>query len=51
MKIKTYNKYNCDSYDSGYCYCLGRPLTGEEDDMCEDICCADNTQEENQWKD
>ena len=30
------NKYNCDAYDSGYCYCLGRPLTDEEDWICED---------------
>lgn len=34
------NKYNCDAYDSGYCYCLDRPLTDEEDDSCEDFCCA-----------
>lgn len=33
------NKDNCDAYDSGYCYLLGRPLTDEEDDMCEDSCC------------
>lgn len=33
------NKYNCDAYDSGYCYRLARLLTDEEDDMCED-CCA-----------
>lgn len=33
------NKYNCDAYDSGYCYRLGRPLTDEEDDICEDYCC------------
>ncbi len=34
------NKYNCDSYDCGYCYYLSRPLTDEEDDRCEDKCCA-----------
>ena len=36
------NKYNCGAYDSGYCYCLARPLTDEEDDLCEDYCCAYN---------
>lgn len=36
------NKNNCDAYDSGYCYRLGRPLTNEEDDICEDYCCAYN---------
>lgn len=35
------DKYNCDAYDSGYCYRLGRPLTDEEDDMCEYCCCED----------
>ena len=34
------NKNNCGSYDSGYCYCLGRPLTDEEDERCEFECCA-----------
>lgn len=34
----TVNKYNCDAYDSGYCYCLARPLTVEEEDDCEDKC-------------
>lgn len=33
------NKYTCDAYDSGYCYSLGRPLTDDEDDICEDDCC------------
>lgn len=31
-------KYNCYAYDSGYCYRLGRPLTNEEDEFCEDDC-------------
>lgn len=39
------NKYNCDAYDNGYCYCLGRVLTDEEDDMCEDYCCVYDTNE------
>lgn len=38
-KVVEKNKYNCDAYDSGYCYWLGRPLTDEEDDMCEYCCC------------
>ena len=33
------DKWNCESYDSGYCYSLGRPLTDEEDDMCSYCCC------------
>lgn len=33
------NKNNCDAYDSGYCYLLGRPLSDEEDDICEYSCC------------
>lgn len=33
------NKFNCDAYDSGYCYVLTRPLTDEEDDMCDYCCC------------
>lgn len=36
------NKYNCDAYDDGYCYRLGKPLSDEEDDKCED-CCICNT--------
>lgn len=39
------NKYNCDAYDSGYCYCLGRPLTDEEDNRCEDECCVYDEEE------
>lgn len=33
------DKYTCGSYDSGYCYQLGRPLTDKEDDACEYYCC------------
>lgn len=36
---KTENKFDCDAYDSGYCYVLARPLTDEEDDMCDYCCC------------
>lgn len=36
------NKYDCDAYDNGYCYVLARPLTDEEDDMCDNCCCAKN---------
>ena len=32
------NSYDCDAYDSGYCYRLGRPLTDKEDDICECYC-------------
>lgn len=32
------NAFTCDSYDSGYCYVLGRPLTEEEDELCQDRC-------------
>jgi len=32
------NKYSCNCYDSGYCYCLARPLTDEENEFCEDDC-------------
>lgn len=35
------NKYNCDAYDDGYCYRLGRPLSDNEDDKCEDCCICD----------
>ena len=41
------NKYNCDAYDSGYCYCLGRVLTDEEFDICEDRCCAAELNKDN----
>lgn len=37
------DKYCCDAYDSGYCYRLGRPLTDEEDDICEEYCNAIST--------
>lgn len=45
------DKYNCDSYDSGYCYHLGRPLTPEEDDTCEDKCLARKSEQNPQLKD
>lgn len=32
------NQFNCDAYDFWYCCILGRPLTEEEDELCEDHC-------------
>lgn len=39
------NKYNCDAYDSGYCYRMARCLSDEEDDKCEYCCCERNVEE------
>lgn len=46
----TTNKYNCDAYDSGYCYCLARPLSVEEEDYCEDKCAAYDKTDNNNVK-
>ena len=42
----TEDKYNCGCYDSGYCYSLGRPLTDEEDNICEYNCYIIESNEE-----
>ena len=44
------NKYDCDAYDSGYCYQLGRCLTGEEDDICEAQCISSNVYNKKSYK-
>lgn len=44
------NKYDCDAYDSGYCYQLGRCLTDEEDDICEAQCTSSNKYNERSFK-
>lgn len=41
------NSFNCNAYDSGYCYVLGRALTEEEDALCEDHCILCKIEREN----